>query len=95
MTQHSETRTVKVVNPSGLHARPSLAVTQTVRRFHSKVEIRLDRQVADGGEILQLMSLGVPYGSELLLTATGPDAAEVLDALARQFAEGFGLLGDT
>jgi phosphotransferase system HPr (HPr) family protein len=33
-----------------------------------------DRE-ADAGEILQLMSLGVPQGSEITLSAKGPDAA--------------------
>jgi phosphotransferase system HPr (HPr) family protein len=94
MSRKSATRKVTVVNPPGLHARPSLAVVQTVRRFKSKVEVRAKGRTVDAGQILELMSLGAEQGDELLLTATGPDAAEVLDALARQFADGFGLLGE-
>ncbi len=95
MSKKSAKRTVTVINPAGLHARPSLAVAKTVRRFKSKVEIRTEGQTVDGGDILQVMSLGAAAGAELVLTAKGPDAPEVLDALAEQFANGFGLLTET
>ena len=60
MSKNSDTRRVTVVNPCGLHARPSLAVLQTVRHSRSKVEVRMNKQVANAGEILELMSLGAP-----------------------------------
>jgi len=95
MSKQSARRKVTVVNPAGLHARPSLAVAQTVRRFKSKVEVRAKGQKVDAGQIIELLSLGAAQGAELLLTAKGPDAAEVLDTLARQFADGFGLLDES
>jgi phosphotransferase system HPr (HPr) family protein len=85
------TRKVTIINPAGLHARPSLAVLQTVRNSKSKVEVSTPHASADGSDILQLLSLGATHGTELTLTATGPDAEEVLEALAVQFADGFGL----
>jgi phosphotransferase system HPr (HPr) family protein len=90
---NSVTRKVIVVNSAGLHARPSLAVSQTVRGSKSKVEIRAPHSTVDAADILQLLSLGAARGTELVLTATGPDAGEVVDSLARQFADGFGLCG--
>jgi len=92
MAKNSATRKVTVVNPPGLHARPSLAVVQTVRRFKSKVQVHAKGETVDAGQIIELMSLGAEQGTEILLTAKGPDAAEVLDALAQQFADGFGLM---
>jgi phosphotransferase system HPr (HPr) family protein len=94
MVNNSALRKVVVVNPAGLHARPSLAVSKTVRSSKSKVEIRAPRQTVDAGDILQLLSLGATRGTELVLAATGPDAHEVVDSLAQQFADGFGLCGD-
>ena len=88
---HQATRKVTIINPAGLHARPSLAVLQTVRNSKSKVEARTSCASADASDILQLLSLGATHGTELTLTATGPDAEEVLEALAVQFADGFGL----
>ena len=93
MVNNSATCKVVVINPAGLHARPSLAVSKTVRGSQSKVEIRDGRQTVDAAEILQLLSLGATRGTELQLSATGPDAHQVLDSLAQQFADGFGLCG--
>jgi phosphotransferase system HPr (HPr) family protein len=91
MVNNSATRKVVIVNPSGLHARPSLAVSKIVRASKSKVQIRSDHQTVDAGDILQLLSMGATRGTELVLSATGPDAEQVIDALAAQFADGFGL----
>ena len=68
-------------------------MVNTVRKFRSKVELRKDDQVVDAGEILQLMTLGAPRGTELVATAEGPDAVEVLAALADLFSGNFGLPG--
>ncbi len=89
--RRSATRRVVVTHPPGIHARPSLAIVKTVRRFRSKVRIRAGDQEADAREILEVMSLGVPCGTELILSAEGPDAESVLDVLAQLFAENFGL----
>jgi phosphotransferase system HPr (HPr) family protein len=83
-------RTLTVTHNPGLHARPCLAIVNTVRRFHAKVRISNGKDVADAGEILHLMSLGVPAGTEVTLTATGPDATEALDALVQLFQNNFG-----
>jgi len=91
MANHTATRTVTVLNPAGLHARPSLAVAQTVRGSKSKVEIRTAGQTVDAADILQLLSLGAAQGTELVFSAEGPDAEQVLDTLAKLFAEHFGL----
>jgi len=84
-------RTVVVSRPSGLHARPCLAIVNTVRRFQAKVQLRRGEETADADQILQLMALGAPQGTELVLSASGPDADEALDALERLFADNFGL----
>jgi phosphotransferase system HPr (HPr) family protein len=93
IVNNSATRKVVVINPAGLHARPSLAVSQTVRASKSQVEIRAPRQTVNAADVLQLLSLGAARGTELVLSAAGPDAEQVLDSLAQQFADGFGLCG--
>ncbi len=89
---HALTRQVKILNPAGLHARPSLAVAQIVRSSQSKVQIRTPwKTTIDAADVLQLLSLGASQGTELTLSATGPDAEQVLDALAQRFADQFDL----
>lgn len=91
MAMPSATRRLTVAHQGGIHARPALAIVKTVQRFHSKVRFRAGGQEADAGEILQLMSMGVSDGTEVTLSAQGPDAEEVLDALTRLFADEFGM----
>ena len=94
MSESSATRTVTVLNPAGLHARPSLAVVQTVRRSQSKVQVRTPRQTVDASDILQLLGLGAEQGTELVFSAAGPDAEQVLNQLADLFTNCFGLCGE-
>lgn len=94
MVNNTVTRKVTVLNPAGLHARPSLAVVKAVRGSKSKVEIRTPRQTIDAGDILQILGLGAAQGTELVFSATGPDAEEVLSQLDDLFTNRFGLCGD-
>ena len=91
MFTQTHTRTVTVTRPEGLHARPCVAIATTVARFKSKVEIHAGRQKVEGNQVLQLLSLGARQGTEIKLTAKGPDAEEVLDALVGLFESDFGL----
>jgi len=68
-----------------------MAIVNLVRRFQSKIQVRKGDQVADASSILDLMGLGAPQGTELVFTATGPDAEEALEARAALFADSFGL----
>jgi phosphocarrier protein HPr len=94
MVNHTATRTVTVLNPAGLHARPSLAIVQAVRASRSAVEVHAPRETVNAGDILQLLGLGAVQGTELTFTATGPDADQVLDTLVDLFEHRFGLCGD-
>lgn len=84
------TQTVTVTHPHGICARGSLAIVNTVRRFRSQVQICKGDQQASASEVLPILSLGVPQGAEVTLSAQGVDAEEVLDTLARLFADNFG-----
>ena len=91
MFEKTATCRVVVARAAGLHARPSLAVAETVRRYQSRVVIRAAKQEADAGSVLQLLSLGAGQGRVLTLTAKGPDADQVLEALRQLFAHSFGM----
>ena len=85
MSTETITRTVVVTNPHGLHARPAVVIVKTVREYVAQVTIRRGNQIVDAASILDLMSLGASQGTELLLSAKGRQAEEVLDALAHLF----------
>jgi phosphocarrier protein NPr len=90
MLKRPSTRRVTITHAPGLHARPSLLIVKTVQKYRAKVYISNGREQADARDILHLMSLGAPCGTELTLTADGDDAEEVLDVLEKLFADKFG-----
>lgn len=76
------TRTVAVASSSGLHARPASIFTQAAASSGVDVLIAYgDNEPVDAASILLVMSLGVPSGAEVTLSADGPDADRVLDEL--------------
>ena len=83
--------TVVVTNRDGLHARPSLAIVNTVGRYQANVTVQKGSQAGDASSVLDMMSLAATQGTELVLSATGPDAVEVLETLDRLFADEFGV----
>jgi len=84
-------RTVVVTNCHGLHARPCSVIVDVVGRHRANVTVQKGSQTVDASSMLELMALAASQGTELVLSATGPDAAEVLEALAHLFAKEFGV----
>lgn len=79
-------RTVVVVNPQGLHARPAAEVAQLASGLPATVTIA----GVDATSVLALMTLGSIAGTELEVVARGPGAAESVDAVVGLVASGFG-----
>ncbi len=76
------TRTVRLKNPCGLHARPCHAIVSTAAEFQSELRIACGDTDVNGRSILDLMTLCAPCHSELTLRARGPDAAAMLERVA-------------
>ncbi len=81
MTEPIEARSVIVTNPQGLHARPADLFVKTALRFQARIEVIKDGERVDGKSILAILTLGAPEGTQLVIEATGQDAATALDAL--------------
>ncbi|GAA4447012.1 HPr family phosphocarrier protein [Phytohabitans houttuyneae] len=76
-----------VVLPAHLHARPAGQVVQAAARFQAQVEIEYAGKVANARGVLAVMALGATAGTTVTLRATGPDAAEAVDAVAAVLTE--------
>ena len=85
MSTEPSTRTVTITNRHGLHARPSVVIVNTVRKYDAQVTIYRNGQSVDAANILDLLSLGAARGTKLVLSASGPQAEEVLDTLVQLF----------
>ena len=89
MTHASASRTVVVSHPHGLHMRPSLAIVNTVERYQSSLEIKHQQRAANARCIFDLLLLAAAQNTELVVTATGPDADQAVSAVADLFARDF------
>jgi phosphocarrier protein len=82
-----------LTNAVGLHARPSVKLTQLAKRFQSSVDIALDAAGpwVDAKSPVKVMRVKAPNGAVLHVRASGPDAAEavaaVLALVERRFDE--------
>jgi len=67
----------------GLHARPAGEFVALASRFASEIAVGRAGEWVDGRSVLSLLSLAAAKGSNLRIRATGPDAAEAIEALGR------------
>lgn len=83
------TRTVRITNKRGLHARAAAKFVTLAERFGASVDVVRDGQSVSSRSIMGLMMLGAGPGSEIELRAEGWDAKEALEALAALVESGF------
>lgn len=79
-------RRVRLENELGLHARSAAMLARVVSGFDAVVTL----DGADATSVFALMTLGLGKGDEFTVRASGPQAADVLDAVAQIVADGFG-----
>jgi phosphotransferase system HPr (HPr) family protein len=72
---------VVIANPQGLHMRPAAAFTKSAQQFQSKVTIRHGDRCVDGKSVFDVLLLAAEPGAELVLEASGSDAAAALATL--------------
>lgn len=90
MTSDGAARTVTILNAKGLHARASAKFVKCAEAFDARVSVSKDGQTVGGTSIMGLMMLGAAPGSVVKLSATGPDSADVLNALEALIRSRFG-----
>ena len=83
-------REVRIVNQRGLHARASAKFVQVAGGFDATVDVEKDGVKVGGTSIMGLMMLAASPGCSIRIVATGPQAAEALEALVALVADRFG-----
>lgn len=79
-------RTVTLINLQGLHARPASQFAAAAAGFDADVTVN----GINAKSLLAIMAMGAAAGAELVLDASGPQAAEAVTALAELVESGFG-----
>jgi phosphocarrier protein len=86
------TASAVLVNPVGLHARPSVKLTQLAKGFTAKIEIALaaDGPWTDAKSPVKVMRVKAPQGATLHFRVAGPDGEAALAAMLALVHDGFG-----
>jgi phosphocarrier protein len=83
-------RDLLIINSRGLHARASAKFVKCAEQFDADVWVSRDGQRVPGTSIMGLMMLAAAPGSTITVSASGRQAAEVVQALDDLIAGRFG-----
>jgi len=83
-------RELLIINKRGLHARASAKFVQTVDAFDATITVSKDGMTVGGTSIMGLMMLAASPGSSVVVSATGNQAVEALNALDQLIQNKFG-----
>jgi len=86
----SVTRTLKIENAKGLHARASAKLVEVVDAHDATAEVSKDGLSAGGDSIMGLLMLAASIGTSIDVETNGPQAAELADAIEALVADKFG-----
>jgi phosphocarrier protein HPr len=81
---------VRVRNRAGLHARPAAEFVKMAAKFEAAIELARGGLTVNGKSIMGVLMLAAERGSEIMIRAEGPEAAEALVTLADFVESGFG-----
>ncbi|MGE5678733.1 MAG: HPr family phosphocarrier protein [Pseudomonadota bacterium] len=84
-----ESEKVVISNDTGLHARPASIFVNAATKFKSDLTITKGEKKVNAKSILSVLGLGIAKGSEITLSADGPDEKEAISKLIELIESGF------
>ncbi len=83
-------RTVEIVNPAGMHARPAADLVKLAGSFASEIRLEKDGLEVNGKSIMGVLMLAAEMGSQVRISASGKDAEDAVAAISDLVGRGFG-----
>ncbi|MFC7064075.1 phosphocarrier protein HPr [Halobacillus seohaensis] len=75
-------KTFKITSSDGVHARPATVLVQNAGKYASDSNLHYKEKAVNLKSIMGIMSLGIPSGAEVKITAEGSDEQEAIEHLA-------------
>ncbi|MCD5325262.1 MULTISPECIES: phosphocarrier protein HPr [Pontibacillus] len=75
-------QTMTITSEDGVHARPATVLVQTAGQYKADVNLEYNGKSVNLKSIMGIMSLGIPSGAEVKVTAEGSDEEEALNGVA-------------
>ncbi|USD37251.1 MULTISPECIES: HPr family phosphocarrier protein [Ferrimonas] len=83
------TRTLRVVNKLGLHARAATRLAQVAHNYDANIQIIHGNQSADANSVLGVLMLETCQGQEVTIVCDGDDAEPAMTAITELFSARF------
>jgi phosphocarrier protein len=84
-------RTVTLVNPTGLHARPAKVFARAANAAgDATVTVAKDGEAVNAKSVLSVLTIDGHHGDVITIRVDGPDADRIVDELAALVASGLG-----
>ena len=84
---------LKVINKTGLHARPASELVLKAKKFEIKVTIRnldQDKEAVNAKSVVRIMAEGLKQGTRIEIAADGSDEENAVEELCALVESGFG-----
>ncbi len=76
-------RTVTIELASGLEARPIAMLVQLASSYDSKIYVESDNKKVNAKSIMGMMTLDLPVGEQVVITADGADEEKAIDEIEK------------
>ncbi len=73
-----ETKTLKVIDKTGIHARPATNIVNIAQKFNADLNLEYQGKSVNMKSIMGVMALGIPCNSVITITAEGSDELEAI-----------------
>ena len=83
-------RSIRIINEKGLHARASAKFVETVEAHDARARVSKDGMEVSGDSIMGLLMLGASRGTSIEVYCSGTEAEKLADALEALVAARFG-----
>ncbi len=74
-------RTYKVIDETGIHARPATLLVREAGKFNSDIQLKYQDKSVNLKSIMGVMALGIGKDAEITITASGDDEEAAIDAI--------------
>ncbi|MFS0726474.1 HPr family phosphocarrier protein [Paenibacillus sp. 1P07SE] len=74
-------KTYRVMNPSGIHARPALKIVEAASRHQSDSYLIKNGSLFVAKNLVNMISIGAKYGDEIEVIAEGEDSQAAIEAI--------------
>lgn len=83
-------KTFTITAETGVHARPATLLVNKASQYSSELELHYQEKAVNLKSIMGVMSLGIPQGADIKVSATGNDEENALAGISELIGEHLG-----